>query len=140
MYGHYMREGCPDILYFQGINHKVRELNYVLPELFVFQMMAGIVKETGKIGSDISGAGCRRSDHRAVVLKISKKLLTQLLRLLQETIFICKLAATGLIAVVKDSYPKLLQNPDHVHPCLRINLIDETGNENVDKHGKKSEV
>src|SRR6185436_15477321 len=60
--------------------------------------------------------------------------LTDFLALVPEACIESRLPAAGLFFVVIDGDTKVFQHLYHVHCSVRVNLVDETGNENVNDH------
>jgi hypothetical protein len=88
-------------------------------------MIGGIKKQLIEMAFDISHTGCRRRYYRAVIRKITDEFLTQLFCFIPITAVESHLSAAGLIIIVMNLNAAFFKNSNHVHPRLRVNLIDE---------------
>jgi hypothetical protein len=83
----------------------------------------------------IRGAGGSGCHHRPVLRKVLDKLPSYGFGFLPESAVESHLPATGLVGVIMYLMTQLLKDPDHIKSRLRIKLINETWNEDVDGHG-----
>ena len=82
-----------------------------------------------------SDTGCGGSDHRPVIGEILDELLSHPFGFIPETAVEGHLAATGLISVVVNPNIQFFKDLNHIHPGIGIDLVDETGYENINNHG-----
>jgi hypothetical protein len=67
-------------------------------------------------------------------IEIIQKLLSHFNCIFKVTGIIGRLSATGLVGIVVDLASQFLQHLHHMEAYIRINLVNKTGDKNVDFH------
>ena len=89
------------------------------------------MKQPAVIVPDKPDAGGRRTDNGAVVREILEKLLPHLFCFIPETTVESHLTTAGLVSIKIYRNIEFLQDFNHVHPRIRINLVDKAGYKNI---------
>ena len=137
MVSHFMLKNGIQLGHLQVIDKKVGEFDDVLLQLSIFQVKACIMKQFTIVIPHKTRTGGGRHHYRAVVAEFMDEFLTDGLSVIPETAVKGDLATACLVLRIMRLHTTMLQDTDHVECGLGINLVNETGDEDIYDHDKR---